>query len=42
MAYDVGRKRTAIVGGGRGFLVSSEVDEWRYFVDDPSCSRGPP
>ncbi len=40
MAYDRGRRRTVFTGFGGGFLDSSAVWEWRYFLDDPTCSLG--
>ena len=40
MEYDSGRRRTVLASGGLGPL--SEVFEWRFFADDPTCSLGPP
>ena len=38
--YDSGRRRTVLASGGLGPV--SDVFEWRYFADDPTCSLGPP
>lgn len=42
VAYDSGRRRTLLAGGGVGSLVSRDAFEWRYFTEDPTCSLGSP